>query len=80
MEQAADLLYGLLSPDLYLLFVNERGRPGERWERWRVRGSCTSIAPTSVHSGSGLHLLGCWRRCSRCTDAIPAQGGGCRHQ
>ena len=33
-EEAADLLYGLLSPELYLLFVHERGWPRERWERW----------------------------------------------
>ncbi|MEV4185249.1 helix-turn-helix domain-containing protein [Streptosporangium canum] len=33
-EEAADLLYGLLSPELYLLFVQERGWPRERWERW----------------------------------------------
>ncbi|MBC6462189.1 TetR/AcrR family transcriptional regulator [Actinomadura sp. HBU206391] len=34
VEEAADLLYGLLSPELYLLFVRERGWPQERWERW----------------------------------------------
>jgi AcrR family transcriptional regulator len=34
VEDAADLLYGLLSPELYLLFVHERGWPRERWERW----------------------------------------------
>ncbi|GLW96868.1 TetR/AcrR family transcriptional regulator [Microtetraspora sp. NBRC 16547] len=34
MEEAADLLYGLLSPELYLLFVRERGWTRERWERW----------------------------------------------
>ncbi|WP_031162180.1 TetR/AcrR family transcriptional regulator [Streptosporangium roseum] len=33
-EEAADLLYGLLSPELYLLFVQERGWPRERWEQW----------------------------------------------
>ncbi|MER5321710.1 TetR/AcrR family transcriptional regulator [Streptosporangium roseum] len=33
-EEAADLLYGLLSPELYLLFVQERGWPRERWEGW----------------------------------------------
>ncbi|MFE3454074.1 TetR/AcrR family transcriptional regulator [Nonomuraea sp. NPDC059194] len=33
-EEAADLLYGLLSPELYLLLVQERGWPRERWERW----------------------------------------------
>ncbi|WP_091094685.1 TetR/AcrR family transcriptional regulator [Micromonospora citrea] len=34
VEQAADLLYGLLSPELYLLFVRERGWPAERWQQW----------------------------------------------
>ncbi|WP_067832575.1 TetR/AcrR family transcriptional regulator [Actinomadura kijaniata] len=33
-REAADLLYGLLSPDLYLLFVRERGWSLERWTRW----------------------------------------------
>jgi AcrR family transcriptional regulator len=33
-EQAADLLYGLLSPELYLLFVRERGWSPGRWEQW----------------------------------------------
>jgi AcrR family transcriptional regulator len=34
VEEAADLLYGLLSPELYLLFVGVRGWSSERWERW----------------------------------------------
>ncbi|MGN9846318.1 TetR/AcrR family transcriptional regulator [Nonomuraea sp. H19] len=34
VEEMADLLYGLLSPELYLLFVRERGWSRERWERW----------------------------------------------
>lgn len=33
-EEAADLLYGLLSPVLYLQFVRERGWSPDRWERW----------------------------------------------
>ncbi|MEQ4725694.1 helix-turn-helix domain-containing protein [Nonomuraea sp. B19D2] len=37
VEEAADLLYGLLSPELYLLFVQERGWPRERWEQWVTR-------------------------------------------
>ncbi|GAB2979542.1 TetR/AcrR family transcriptional regulator [Saccharothrix stipae] len=32
-EEAADVLYGLLSPELYLLFAR-RGWPRDRWERW----------------------------------------------
>jgi AcrR family transcriptional regulator len=33
-EHAADLLFGLLSPELYLLFVRDRGWSPEQWERW----------------------------------------------
>ncbi|GAA0396496.1 TetR/AcrR family transcriptional regulator [Microbispora corallina] len=33
-EQAADLLFGLLSPELYLVFVRDRGWTPDRWERW----------------------------------------------
>ncbi|MEV0629440.1 TetR/AcrR family transcriptional regulator [Nonomuraea wenchangensis] len=37
VEETADLLYGLLSPELYLLFVRERGWPRDRWERWTLQ-------------------------------------------
>lgn len=33
-ETAADILFALLSPALYLLFVQERGWPPERWQQW----------------------------------------------
>jgi hypothetical protein len=33
-EHAADVLFGLLSPELYLLFVRERGWEPARWEAW----------------------------------------------
>ncbi|MEV3987226.1 helix-turn-helix domain-containing protein [Nonomuraea sp. NPDC049758] len=36
-QEAADLLYGLLSPELYLLFVHVRGWSRERWEQWAFR-------------------------------------------
>ncbi|MER5419059.1 TetR/AcrR family transcriptional regulator [Streptosporangium roseum] len=42
-EEAADLLYGLLSPELYLLFVRERGWPRERWERWVGETLCAQL-------------------------------------
>ncbi|MDA2806724.1 TetR/AcrR family transcriptional regulator [Nocardiopsis suaedae] len=41
VEEAADLLYGLLSPELYLVFVRDRGWPPERWEEW-ARTTLTS--------------------------------------
>ena len=34
VEHAADVLYGLLSPQLYLLFIRDRGWAPESWERW----------------------------------------------
>lgn len=33
-EDAADILFGLLSPELYLVFVRDRAWPPERWEHW----------------------------------------------
>ena len=33
-QDAADLLYGLLSPELFLLLVRERGWTADRWEGW----------------------------------------------
>lgn len=34
IERAADILFGLLSPELYLLFVGERGWSPADWESW----------------------------------------------
>jgi AcrR family transcriptional regulator len=34
VEEAADVLFGVLSPELYLLFVRDRGWAPERWEQW----------------------------------------------
>lgn len=34
VEHAADLLFALLSPELYLLFVRDRGWTPECWEQW----------------------------------------------
>lgn len=33
-EQAADLLFAMLSPEMYLLLVRDRGWTPERWEQW----------------------------------------------
>lgn len=37
VEQAADVMYGLLSTELYLLFVRDRGWMPERWEEWAFK-------------------------------------------
>ncbi|MEO3793825.1 helix-turn-helix domain-containing protein [Nonomuraea sp. B10E15] len=34
VSHAADLLYGVLSPELYLVFTRDRGWTPERFERW----------------------------------------------
>jgi AcrR family transcriptional regulator len=34
VDDAADVLFGLLSPELYLLFVRDRGWPPDKWEEW----------------------------------------------
>lgn len=33
-EHAADVLFALLSPELYVLLVNDRGWTADRWEQW----------------------------------------------
>lgn len=33
-ERATDVLFGLLSPELYLLFVRDRGWSPDQWEQW----------------------------------------------
>jgi AcrR family transcriptional regulator len=33
-DRAADLLFGLLSPELYLVFVRDRGWSPDAWEEW----------------------------------------------
>ncbi|GLZ59503.1 MULTISPECIES: TetR/AcrR family transcriptional regulator [Micromonospora] len=41
VEMAADLLYGVLSPELYLIFVRERDWSPGAWEEW-ARATLTS--------------------------------------
>jgi AcrR family transcriptional regulator len=41
VEMAADLLFGLLSPELYLIFVRDRGWSPDAWEEW-ARTALTS--------------------------------------
>ncbi|WP_280317388.1 TetR/AcrR family transcriptional regulator [Nocardia wallacei] len=47
-EAAADVLYCLLSPELYLLFVRDRGWSPERWEKWTYLTLCTRLCDPSV--------------------------------
>lgn len=34
VEEAADILYGVLSPELYLVFVHDRGWRPDKWSQW----------------------------------------------
>lgn len=49
VDHAADVLYGLLSPEFYLLMVRDRGWTPERWEEWTWQTLhstlCTSDTP-----------------------------------
>jgi AcrR family transcriptional regulator len=36
-EQAADVLFGVLSPELYLVFVRDRGWSPDTWEQWAAQ-------------------------------------------
>ena len=37
LEDAADVLFALLSPELYLVMVRDRGWAPDRWEEWAYR-------------------------------------------
>jgi hypothetical protein len=43
VERAADLLYGLLGPELFLLFVRERGWSTASWEEWTYATLLTQL-------------------------------------
>ena len=42
-DEAADLLYGILSPELYLLFTRDRAWPHTRWLTWATRTLQTQL-------------------------------------
>jgi AcrR family transcriptional regulator len=49
-EEAADVLYGLLSPELFLVLTRDRAWPPDRWERWvhtALRAQLLDDAPAS---------------------------------
>ena len=54
-DTAADLLYGILSPELYLVFVRDRGWPQDRWREWAyttLRAQlCLSTSPERPPTG-----------------------------
>ena len=42
-DEAADLLYGILSPELYLLFTRDRAWPHTRWLTWATQTLQTQL-------------------------------------
>jgi AcrR family transcriptional regulator len=42
---AADVLFGVLSPELYLLFVRDRGWSPEQWEQWALETVRAQLTP-----------------------------------
>jgi AcrR family transcriptional regulator len=46
-QHAADVLFGLLSPELYLLLVRDRGWSSERWGQWAY----DALRPQLLKSG-----------------------------
>ena len=54
VEEMADLLYGLLSPELYLLFVRERGWTRERWEQWVSEALRTQLCSMNGDEHEGV--------------------------
>ncbi|CAL9339339.1 hypothetical protein SUDANB121_00246 [Nocardiopsis dassonvillei] len=50
-EAAADLLFGLLGPQLYLLFVRDRGWTPDRWQD-RVLATLTARLCTAPDTGA----------------------------
>jgi hypothetical protein len=49
VEDAADALFGLLSPELYLPFVRDRGWIPERWEQWAYDTLHARLCCTTRH-------------------------------
>ncbi|MFI6603681.1 hypothetical protein ACIBHX_46250 [Nonomuraea sp. NPDC050536] len=52
-EHVADLLYGLLSPELYLLFVRDRGWSPDAWERWALQSLLDQLCAAGGKDGRG---------------------------
>lgn len=51
-EHAADLLFGLLSPELYLVLVRDRGWSPETWERWAGQTLHAQLCVSGGDSGT----------------------------
>ncbi|MFF5265250.1 TetR/AcrR family transcriptional regulator [Actinomadura viridis] len=51
VTMAADLLFGLLSPQLYLIFVQDRGWSPGRWEEWAYATLAAQLCADAVAAG-----------------------------
>jgi AcrR family transcriptional regulator len=47
-DAAADILWTLNHPDVWLLLVGKRGWTPERWERWFADTACAQLLPRSL--------------------------------
>jgi AcrR family transcriptional regulator len=82
-SEAADMVYALLSPDVYRILTVERGWPADRYERWIARLLATLLPPAQRQSlclGSGVRArrpgTPVTERACRGTDGGDAGGHG----
>jgi hypothetical protein len=45
-DEADDIVYALLSPEVHLILTVERGWPADRYERWIARSLSTLTLPS----------------------------------
>jgi AcrR family transcriptional regulator len=57
VAMAADLLFGLLSPQLYLLFVQDRGWSPDKWKAW-VYATLAAQLCSDPAAGTGAQTIG----------------------
>jgi AcrR family transcriptional regulator len=50
-DDAADVLYGILSPELYLLFTRDRSWPADRWVEWATKTLQTQLCKLTPTDG-----------------------------
>lgn len=53
VAEAADTVWATNSPELYLMFTDERGWTAERYERWLLTTWCRLLLPADPPSGAG---------------------------
>lgn len=75
-EKAADLLYGVLSPELYLLYVRDRGWTPGQWEEWvydTLRSQFCVGLTTKQADGVPSQRIGSSRTALTCSGPVSAR-------